>query len=317
MGLYSHAVRDFGAPFRLLDEAVFVVPPGRTLRLPRQEFKVIFVQSGGIGHELGGKPATDLREGDLLAVPAGVRHAYVNREPAPRRVHVVRLFLQPPPSRPVRGSLARGVARFLQNHAAAPIQLPGPPPPTVAAIMRDLREETEGRRPGYRLRVHSLGLALLVEIARLSGGPPRVSRPAVFPRQTVAAAVEFIQKHHADPQLRLGAIAWHVGKGEEHLARLFKRETGRTVFDHVRAVRLDHAKTLLQDPFLTLTQIASRCGFESLSHFSRSFKQLAGRPPGAYRAGLELRLQAGPEPKRSVDRVHPAKRAVPLVRRPL
>lgn len=296
MGLYSHALRHFGAPFRLIDEAVFVVPRGSRLRLPRQEFKMLLVLAGGIGQELGGRPAEDLREGDLLAVPAGVRHVYVNRDNATRRVHVLRLFLAAPPPASSRDPVRLEVTKFLRLHASVPLHLPGPPTPALAALVRDLREEIEERRPGFRLRVHALCLSLLVESVRQAGGPDRAVRPVVFPQQTLAAAVEYIHKHHADPQLRLGAIAWHVGKGEEHLARLFKRRTGRTVFDHVRAVRIDHAKTLLQDPFLTLTQVAERCGFESLSHFSRSFKQLAGRPPGAYRASLDWRLRPGPEP---------------------
>jgi AraC-like DNA-binding protein len=296
MGLSSHALRRFGAPFRLIDETVFVVPRGRKLRLSRQEFKMIFVLAGGIGQELGGRPAGDLREGDLLAVPAGVRHVYVNRDNVTRRVHVLRLFLAAPPARPSGDPLWLEVLKFLRSHASVPLHLPGPPTPALAALVRDLREEIEARRPGFRLRGYALVLSLLVEGLRQAGGPERAGRPAVFPQQTVAAAVEYIHKHHADSRLRLGAIAWHVGKGEEHLARLFKRRTGRTVFDHVRAVRIDHAKTLLQDPFLSLTQVAERCGFESLSHFSRSFRQLAGRPPGAYRASLDWRLRPGPEP---------------------
>jgi len=296
MGFYSHALRNFGAPFRSVDEAVFLVPPGRKLYLPRQEFKVIFVLAGGIGHELGGEPAADLGEGDLLAVPAGVRHAYVNREEASKRVHVLRLFLESPQAKPSRGSLAGEVQRFLSRHASAPIHLPGPPSPAVASIIRDLREETETKAVGFRLRVHSLALGLLVELARWPLARRRSHRKPVFPKQTVAAAVEFIHKHHADPKLRLGAIAWHVGKGEEHLARVFKRETGRTVFNHVRDMRIDHAKTLLQDPFLSLTQVASRSGFESQSHFCRSFKQVVGLSPGTYRASLNLHLKPGPEP---------------------
>jgi AraC-like DNA-binding protein len=296
MGLYSHAVRGFGAPFQMTDEAVFVVPGGRRLRLPRQEFKLIFVLAGGIGQEVGGRPAEDLREGDLLLVPAGVPHVYVNRHAVTRRVHVCRLLLQSPPSRVSRHALAREAARFLRVHGSEPVHLPGPPHPVVSALVRDLREEVEERRPGFRLRVHALCLSLLVEALRQAAGPGRAARSAFVPQQTVAAAVEFIHKHHADPQLRLGSIAWHVGKAEEHLARLFKRRTGRTVFDHVRAVRLDHAKTLLHDPGLTLTQVAERCGFESLSHFSRSFKQLTGQPPRAYRASLGWALRPGPEP---------------------
>lgn len=80
------------------------------------------------------------------------------------------------------------------------------------------------------------------------------------------------------------------------MARLFKRATGRSVFEVVREQRINHAKTLLLDSSLSLEAVADRCGFRSASFFSRSFKQLAGLPPSEYRRHLELHLQSAPVP---------------------
>lgn len=49
--------------------------------------------------------------------------------------------------------------------------------------------------------------------------------------------------------------------------------------------RLQYAAAMLRDREQQVTQVALRCGFEDLSHFSRSFKQRFGLPPSDYRAG--------------------------------
>jgi AraC-like DNA-binding protein len=127
------------------------------------------------------------------------------------------------------------------------------------------------------------------KIGQVSDSRPSPRTPRAEP--LVNAAREYIVKHFAR-DLTLGEIAWHVGKGEEHLARQFKRRTGQSVFDYVREVRIAHAKTLLASPALTLTEIAGRCGFHSLSFFSRTFRACTGMAPSRYRAQLRTELQS-------------------------
>jgi AraC-like DNA-binding protein len=98
----------------------------------------------------------------------------------------------------------------------------------------------------------------------------------------VVQAKEFLIRNHAR-DLTLGEVAWSVKKSEEHLARIFRRVTGQTVFDYLRTVRLEMAKTLLINSEKTLTEIASATGFGSLALFSRSFKQYVGINPSGYR----------------------------------
>jgi AraC-like DNA-binding protein len=42
------------------------------------------------------------------------------------------------------------------------------------------------------------------------------------------------------------------------------------------------AKQLLTDGMLTVSAIAEQCGFSSVYHFSRAFKQTTGLSPTAY-----------------------------------
>jgi AraC-like DNA-binding protein len=47
--------------------------------------------------------------------------------------------------------------------------------------------------------------------------------------------------------------------------------------------RLDYSAVLLKNPAVNVSQVASDCGFEDLSHFSRSFKDKFGSSPATYR----------------------------------
>jgi transcriptional regulator GlxA family with amidase domain len=102
----------------------------------------------------------------------------------------------------------------------------------------------------------------------------------------VDSAKEYIMKN-LHTKLTLGDIAWKVGKGEEHLARVFKKETGQSVFDFVREMRIEQAKIHLYDTSKSLTYIATATGFSSLSFFSRTFKTIAGMSPSQYRSHIE------------------------------
>jgi AraC family transcriptional regulator len=46
---------------------------------------------------------------------------------------------------------------------------------------------------------------------------------------------------------------------------------------------VERAKELLQEPELTVTDIALECGFTHQSHFAKQFKRLTGMTPNQFR----------------------------------
>jgi AraC family transcriptional regulator len=53
------------------------------------------------------------------------------------------------------------------------------------------------------------------------------------------------------------------------------------------ARRMDRAKSLLQKPALSVTQIGVQIGFRETSSFTRAFRKFAGVTPTAYRRDRE------------------------------
>ncbi len=69
----------------------------------------------------------------------------------------------------------------------------------------------------------------------------------------------------------LGEVA---GYSSLHVLRLFKENLNKTPHDYLTEIRLNYAKTLItEDPYISIGEIAYKCGFNSESHFKTLFKE--------------------------------------------
>ena len=65
-----------------------------------------------------------------------------------------------------------------------------------------------------------------------------------------------------------------------------KRTTGLTFTDYLARVRIEKAKTLLHDRNRRVSEVAYDVGFQSLTHFNRVFRKIAGQSPTSYRKAV-------------------------------
>lgn len=63
----------------------------------------------------------------------------------------------------------------------------------------------------------------------------------------------------------------------------FKALTGISPGDYLRKYRLQKANLMLMENNLNINQISSEIGFQSVSHFRKSFKQEFGHTPSEWR----------------------------------
>ncbi|CAN5808330.1 N/A [soil metagenome] len=68
-----------------------------------------------------------------------------------------------------------------------------------------------------------------------------------------------------------------------HLARVFRRQTGGTIGEYVRRLRVEFACRRISVSNDSLIEIALAAGFTDQSHFARTFKNHLGVTPGEYR----------------------------------
>lgn len=88
---------------------------------------------------------------------------------------------------------------------------------------------------------------------------------------------------HFTEDLSLEWAANYVGFSKYHFTRLFKEYTYVTFYDYLMHRRMQAAKVLLSDTNKTVTDIAFQAGFNNLTSFTRSFKNVTGVTPSEYR----------------------------------
>jgi AraC family transcriptional regulator len=81
-----------------------------------------------------------------------------------------------------------------------------------------------------------------------------------------------------------------------HFHRIYREQTGETLADTVRRLRLHRAAVELTRDEISLERVAKRAGYGTLAAFSRAFASDYGVPPGAYRLRGKL---LPPNPKKA------------------
>ncbi|AXI56855.1 HTH-type transcriptional regulator CdhR (plasmid) [Pseudoseohaeicola sp. NH-UV-7] len=98
----------------------------------------------------------------------------------------------------------------------------------------------------------------------------------------VRQAIRLIERNIEEP-LGVPEIARSLGISQRQLERQFKKYIGCTVIQFSLLMRLQNARVLLISTKLSVREIATASGFNTLSHFAYSFGKFFGRRPSEYR----------------------------------
>jgi len=93
--------------------------------------------------------------------------------------------------------------------------------------------------------------------------------------------VNFIQANYKDVDLDMLSEKFCLSK--PYISKYIKEKSGKTFLEHVTAIRMKKAKTLLKNGNMTVENIADMIGYPNPEHFIRSFKQQFGMTPTQYR----------------------------------
>jgi len=99
----------------------------------------------------------------------------------------------------------------------------------------------------------------------------------------IAKAKAFIQAHHAE-KLRMGQVAQFVHVSPFHFCKTFRNCAALKFTDYVSSVRIERSRNLLLNPNLRVREVAYEVGFQSVNHFSRTFRRKLGQSPSRYRS---------------------------------
>ncbi len=97
-------------------------------------------------------------------------------------------------------------------------------------------------------------------------------------REKIIKAREVLLQHIGEP-LTIKELSRKVAINECYLKKGFKELFGTTIFDFFQSQRMEHARYLLYEKGLSVTEVSVSLGYSSISHFSTAFKKHTGLKP--------------------------------------
>lgn len=97
-------------------------------------------------------------------------------------------------------------------------------------------------------------------------------------REKIIRSREILIQHIGEP-ITIKELSRKVAMNECYLKKGFKEMFGTTIFDFYQSQRMEHAKYLLYEKGLSVTDVSAMLGYSSISHFSTAFKKHTGLKP--------------------------------------
>ena len=96
--------------------------------------------------------------------------------------------------------------------------------------------------------------------------------------------LEFVNLGDAAPNVNLSDfLASRIGRDYSSLSALFSEAEARTIEQYYILLRIERVKELIAYGDMTLSEIADKVRFASVSHLSNQFKRVTGMTPTAFK----------------------------------
>jgi AraC-like DNA-binding protein len=100
-------------------------------------------------------------------------------------------------------------------------------------------------------------------------------------QERVEQVIFLLKQNLAEPPA-LEELGRKIGCSHFYLSRIFSAQTGQTITQYLRQLRMEQAAELLRSGEYNVTETALEVGYNSLSHFSAAFHETFGCCPGLY-----------------------------------
>ena len=225
-----------------------------------EEYAVYFLEKGSFEYRIGNGEASVLHAGEMVICPP--RTNFSKRVVDTVTMHLIRVE--------VGGELPDFAAiRYAENGRIV----------ETLARLKGLVSQSEIPVERYRMHLISdLWYSVSAELCSPFREYEPMKREAVDP--IFLEMVAFIDEH---PETSLSGVASVFGYSVVTVNRIFRDNTGGTVGDYIKKMRLERACRLLSQTDQPYKVIAPLCGFGSEYYFASFFKEMTGITPGEYR----------------------------------
>lgn len=105
----------------------------------------------------------------------------------------------------------------------------------------------------------------------------------INPTPAIARVKRYMDEKFTSAELRISTLAKLHKTSEAYFRREFKKYYGESPIEYIKRKRIEIACHLLCTELYSITEVASRSGFDNVSYFSFEFKRYMGCSPKEYR----------------------------------
>lgn len=228
-----------------------------------------------------GKQTYVLKEGDILIIPPGELHELIAPGTGMRRILMFDFSLI---------SNLRGFSNIITAFSQ-PRLITTENAPDISPQLQSLFEATVLEYNSNNALREGAVYALIIQMFVLIGRK-FMNTENLFPDVKFNKQKEYIEKFNLifkyinsnyTEDISLEKIAGVAGFSKYHFCRLFKHFTDMSFYDYLNQRRVKEAEKLLLNPNLSITEVAMRSGFSSISTFNRVFKMFKECTPTEFK----------------------------------
>ena len=260
------------------------------------DFCALYIVKSGRGvHQIDDVPF-GIARGDVYLLPPGARHAYADYQNLEIDAFYFPLDLWNDEELSALRE-ASGFWHLLLGNEARRLHLSPEIYAQIEAFIAEMRAEAATQERATPLLLRALLFRLLIKLARAA---PNASTAATAPwllhdaqdsaRSTNVQFAELMSWCEANigRDISVAQMAGRLFLSTAHFARGWKRAFGVPPAAYLRRLKLERARTLLENSDQSVAHIARAVGFKSAAHFSRAFRAYYGAAPLQFRRAATL-----------------------------
>lgn len=269
--------------FLIDDHPVFILPDTHTYMEwhVHDFYELVLVVDGFCFHHIQNTVSL-VMEGDVLLIKPGVCHQYSGT----RECKIINcLFKHEALTNGVMEELLKLPEMFRLDPDSAEsfpqIHLDIKQCESFQKGLEQMEKEYRKKAIGWDFKIKTLLHSLLVDYARYCNDYKQQWSAENRYSMYVNRAIQHVAEHYSE-DLTVQQLADTVGVSPDYLSRQFRMMTGVAVHDYIQRYRISRSLGYLQQGF-AVQEVAEKCGFNSISYFSRVFKKEVGIPPTLYK----------------------------------
>lgn len=240
--------------------------------------ELLYIKSGTFTAILDGKEHT-LQEGDLILFPSNAVHYVFSQSDEESAYYVIKV----PPAAYLNFTKMNEGAKYMllfslnrsdQKLLYTREELENS---DIVQLLRSMIGELESGAFAFMLTVKLKAMELLLLLLRKSdtSDMPQLSNSTT---ELIYRVIVYVRVHYAE-DINETELARSMGLSYSYFSRTFKEVTGVTFKKYLNKLRIDHAQKMLAKGELSISEVAARCGYNSVSYFICTYRSIVGVTP--------------------------------------